>query len=115
MDDCFFIFVLHNCRELSREELLTKLKRSETEKKNMGEMLVRLNKKVSQYIERDAVEIDKETSNIVGETIENVDSPFDHDSPQHLLWEQQKLKNSFGQRRDAMASTYNKVVVSVFT
>ena len=47
----------------------------------MGEKLVRLSKKVSQFIERDAVKIDNETSDIIGETLDNIDSPFGPDTP----------------------------------
>ena len=92
-------YVFPYCSKLSREQLLQKLKRLEADKKKMGEKLIRLNKKVSQFIKRDAVEIDSETSKIVEETMEKVDSPFEADSAQHLLWEQQRLQNSLSNKK----------------
>ena len=67
----------------------------------MGEKLVCLGRKVSQLIERDAVKIYVETlqTNIIGETMERTDSPFESDSPQNLLWEQQNLQNSMSSKK----------------
>uniref|UniRef100_A0A7M6DPD0 Uncharacterized protein n=1 Tax=Clytia hemisphaerica TaxID=252671 RepID=A0A7M6DPD0_9CNID len=94
--------------KLSHEDLLDKLKRLEIEKKSLSERLNRMTKKVSQLLKRDGTELDDETAVIINETLEKNDSPFDPDSPQHLLWEQQKTQSAL---RDGRGMRWHPLII----
>ena len=83
-----------NDRYLSKDELLQNLKDLELEKKKCYQKISHLRHAIRNNIKEHGICADEETYNIVKEAMEKEMCPFAKDSPQFLLWEQQKLQSS---------------------
>lgn len=88
-----------NDRYLTSSELMEKLKNLEKEKKNLSAKVVRWQQKVKQFVKRDGVTLNKEMDDMVTDVIKKNQSPFDSQTPQHLLWEQQKLQSNLPNKK----------------
>lgn len=89
-----------NDRYLSRSELLDKLKHYEIERKLLTAKTKRMHEKIMQSINEEGMTLDGEEYCVVKETFELHDSnPFPEDTPQRLLWEQQKKQASLKDKR----------------
>ena len=94
-----------NVRFLSREELIERLTNTQEKKRQLSRNIAMLNHRINEDIRTEGTSnIDDNQHNFLTEIITNVKnkSSFDEESPQWLLWEQQKLqaskKNSKGMR-----------------
>ena len=91
-----------NDKFLSKEQLILKVKALEKEKKVTATRIARLKTVVMENLKLEGLVIEDETSNIISEAIEKEQCPFDPETPQYLLWEQQKyqagLKDNRGMR-----------------
>ena len=78
-----------NSRYFTHDELKTKLANVQLVKRDAIKRVMTLSIKVSQAIERNGVN-SIEHSDLFTEILEKNDVPFQENSPQWLLWEQQK-------------------------
>ena len=99
-----------NDRYQSRTELIEKLKHLEKEKRALVAKCVRLQEKVKKLIKLDGVAVDIETNDVLVETMtrEVITNPFDIESPQYLLWEQQKLQAT---KKDSRAMVWHPLII----
>ena len=89
-----------NDRYLSKDELSQKLKELELEKKKCYHRISCLTHTISNNIKEHGICADEETYNIVNEAMEKEMCLFTKDSPQFLLWEQQKRHSNFKNTKD---------------
>ena len=88
-----------NDRYKSKEELVQKVKKLEKDnKKNVGR-IIRLQASIKKVVKKDGVVVDSESNDVVQEIIQTQECPFDIESPQYLLWEQQKLQSGLKDSR----------------
>ena len=82
-----------NDRYLSKTEMMDKLKFLEREKRILTSKNIRLQNKVRNLIEHEGIIVDDNTNQLV-KAVQNDHEvcPFETDSPQALLWEQQKIQ-----------------------
>ena len=99
-----------NVRYQSRDELLIKLKMLEKDRKCLYAKDFRLSERVRKVIKKDGMCVDEETSEVSKETIAKKvsENPFQEDSPQHLLWEKQKLQAS---KKDNRAMVWHPLII----
>ena len=90
-----------NDRYLTFAEKEEKLRRLEKEKKALVAKNISFMEKVRKLVKGEGMKLDEETDNILRETINEKASscPFSPESPQFLLWEQQKLQCSLKDNR----------------
>ena len=97
-----------NDRYLSKDELLQKLKDLELEKKKSYQKISGLTHAIRNNIKEHGICADEETYNIVKEAMEKEMCPFAKDSPQFLLWEQQKLQSSL---KNSKAMSWHPLII----
>ncbi|XP_065654090.1 uncharacterized protein LOC136080809 isoform X2 [Hydra vulgaris] len=90
-----------NDRYFSKSELLTKIKLLEKERKENLAKQQRMQKKLEKSIIEEGVVLEEEEHTIIEETYEKYgeENPFTEDSPQALLWQQQKIQAGLKDRR----------------
>ncbi|XP_065678109.1 uncharacterized protein LOC136093118 [Hydra vulgaris] len=83
-----------NLKYLSHQELIDKVKLLQQQKSTLTKRIIKLQAEVKKLIKTDGLYIDNDTHKIVKESLlsESNKNPFDNESPQFLLWEQQKLQ-----------------------
>lgn len=84
-----------NYRFLSREELIERLGNVQKKKKEVIQKLATLNSKVQEDIGKSGLVLQEEEHNSFKKVlVENDDFEFEEETPQWLLWQQQKLQAS---------------------
>ncbi|XP_065656351.1 uncharacterized protein LOC136081897 [Hydra vulgaris] len=83
-----------NLKYLSHQELINKVKFLQQQKSTLTQRIIKLQARVKKLIKTDGLYIDNDTHKIVKESLlsELNKNPFNSESPQFLLWEQQKLQ-----------------------
>ena len=80
---------------LTKHQLIVKLKELEREKKLSTSRTARFECKVKEHLVKEGVAVDFETNRFLKEIINSQSNiPFKKDSPQYLLWEQQRILSS---------------------
>ena len=97
-----------NDRYLSKDELLQELKDLELEKKKCYQIISCLTHAIRNNIKENDICADEETYIIVKEAMEGEMCHFAKDSPQFLLWEQQKLQSSL---KSIKAMSWHPVII----
>ena len=91
-----------NYKYLTREELIERLNNIQKEKKEIIRKLTKSLKAVRKSISKEGVNVENDQHQLFQQTINNHEQPFDEQSPQGLLWQEQKhqasLKDSRGMR-----------------
>ena len=76
---------------MDKDSLLKKVKVLEKEKKLLTQKTLRLQERIRQDIKRKGVHVQGQTSDLLSHIVKaEPNNPFEEDSPQHLLWEEQK-------------------------
>ena len=87
---------------------MQKLKNLELEKKKSYQKISRLTHAIRNHIKRHGICADEETYNVVKEAMEKEMCLFAKDSPQFLLWEQQKLQSSL---KNSKAMSWHPLII----
>ena len=77
-------------RYLTREELVERLNNAQNHKREELKKIAKLSKIVAAYIEQEGATLGDENHNIVNKIFNETSHTFAEDTPQFLLWKQQK-------------------------
>ena len=85
-----------NLKYLCREELVSKLQNAQSKKRELMRKVIKLNSLIEDDIKSKAVSVDGNKHEILESVITSTDvgMDFNEDTPQWLLWQQQKLQAS---------------------
>ena len=97
-----------NDRYLSKEELIEKIKCLTAENKKATQRIRRLSETVQRKILEDGIQTDDDTHAVTYEILDKVECPFDPETPQFLLWEQQKQQSGL---RDSRAMKWHPLIL----
>lgn len=91
-----------NYRYVSNEDIVTRMTNIQKERRSAMEKVAKLSRKLQIVFEKENVAVNSKTNDLLEEIMLRSDQPFDPETAQGLLWEQQKhlskLKTSKGMR-----------------
>ena len=100
-----------NYRYLSKEELVERLKNVQAKKKDALRRISVLNAKVEESVRENGVDCNDEQHTVIKEKITSTPEDtfkFEEDSPQWLLWQQQKLSAS---KKDSRGMRWHPLII----